>query len=207
MSLRDSHSRREFLKGALAFAASTVFFGCEQTFVRPEQEFDLGEVKNLLYANQHLRSLSLLVSRDGTGWRTMSTRCTHDGCDLTYQQQNLLCMCCYSIFAHSGEILKGPARISLPYYRMSYREEHLYADTAQSIAPTERFTTPEIEAAIAGVKQRLEYESARPGARIPDSLLGQHGPADQVEGMFKESADVAIPSLAEESPPLFPPPP
>ena len=58
-------------------------------------------------------------SADGT-WRSVSTRCTHRGCQVEPEGERLVCPCHGSEFARDGRRLEGPAQNDLP--RLPVRE-------------------------------------------------------------------------------------
>lgn len=162
--------------------------------------YDLGQVKDLLYTQQLLREFSILVVRDEGGWAAMSSRCSYDGCDLSYQSSSFVCMCCQSVFRFDGRPTSGPARQPLPFFQMSFRDEHLFADAGTVVPAPTRFMTPELSQALIRLDERLRIEGARPGARIPEALLGKTGTEDPTL-MFKERKEEA-----ESAPPAGPSP-
>ncbi len=171
----EALSRRRFLM--LVGAASLVptgLIGCERhRYIRPPGELDLGTVRELLYNVVNVRQRAVLVYRDTEGWRALSTRCTYNGCDTTYQDPILLCPCCRSQFDLEGRPLQGSkAKIAMPWMEISYRDGHLYADPGKVVAPTYRFTTPAIESAIAKLRERIKDESISDETKIPEILLG-----------------------------------
>jgi len=130
-------------------------------------------VQDLLYGQQIVRDRQMLVIRDAKGWAAMSTQCSHDGCALSYQDKYFLCMCCGSVFDHLGNVHRGPAKETLPYLKVRYADGNLYADSGRTVEPTDRYTTPEIEAAIKQLADRIKREGAHSGKAIPDILLGK----------------------------------
>ncbi len=152
--------RRRFLKLAVAGAVSILFSGCRRNYTRhgqrkPEQ-LKLGAVKDLLSAKQHIATKKLLVIRDDSGWAALSTACTYEGCDLTFQDETLLCPCCRSLFDHLGNVLRGPAAASLSWYEISYSDGALFADSGKPVEPTRRFSTPQLEAALKKLQEKLK---------------------------------------------------
>ncbi|MCC6954614.1 MAG: Rieske 2Fe-2S domain-containing protein [Deltaproteobacteria bacterium] len=192
-------SRRDALS-AIALLVITAS-GCKKSFRRPPMVYDLGEVKELLYTQQLLRELSMFVARDERGWMAMGTRCTRDGCDLSYQPSGFVCMCCNSVFSHSGRVISGAASSSLPYYQMTYREGHLFADTEFPVSDKIRFMTPELASALERLEERIRLEGVRPGARIPNALLGKEAGQD-VDPMFSDDEGADQGSKKQLSPQL-----
>jgi nitrite reductase/ring-hydroxylating ferredoxin subunit len=185
----------------LIIVAAWLFLpGCRQNYERPYGEFDLGDVGQLIYDMQFVRDKAMLLFRDDNGWSVLSTRCTHEGCELSLQEDNLLCMCCGSTFSHRGLVQKEPARRNLPWYRLRFADNHLYALAGEEVDSSYRFTTPELTKALEKVGERLK-EGVRPGGRIPEILLGtgdgeSSGPIYQTE---KSVGTLTIESPATES--------
>jgi nitrite reductase/ring-hydroxylating ferredoxin subunit len=175
-----------FIQHSLFVLLALLTLGCDKEYRRPGGEHNLGEVQDLLYTRQLVRDRQMLVTRDAKGWAAMSTQCSHDGCELSYQDQRFLCMCCGSAFGHDGHVHKGPANNPLPYFGVRFVDGKLYADSAKVVSPETRFTTPELEKAIGSLAERIKKEGTRTGMRIPEILLGRGDGEDTPEGMFKE---------------------
>lgn len=165
-------TRRLFLLCTSA-AALTAAFGCKKGYRRVGAIHKLGEPKDLLYSSQIVRDQNMLVLRDRDGWATMSAECTKDGCALSFEAKAFVCPCCSSVYSHEGAVLKGPSSDRLPFFKMSYSEGSLYADSSVTVAQDERFTTEELEQAISQMSERIRQEGARAGASIPEILMGQ----------------------------------
>lgn len=191
-------SRREFL-GVLS--SSVLYLGlfplvaCERSsYERPEEDLDLGTVKELLFKRYHARSRSVLVFRDKQGWSALSLRCTYEGCDLSVQDSFLLCPCCRSAYDFTGQVYSGgKSKRALPWLEMFYREGHLFARVpraGKNIDSSYRFTTVEIEEAISARRERYTDELVGDTVKVPPSLSGQ---AREYSGqMFiEEESDLA----------------
>ena len=193
--------RRGFIRACGQLVATVVavgILGCERSYKRPGMLHDLGPIEELLYSEQFIRDRSLLLRRDGAGWSVMSARCTHDGCNLSYQDQVLTCVCCGSMFSHEGFVVRGPATTSLPYYELSVDDDHLIADANFEVPPTTRFSTPEIEQALQRVQEKLRTSAVRPGTEVPEVLLGKG--SDNPDQILKEKRDETVPSLSDIQP-------
>ena len=59
------------------------------------------------------------LMRRGDGFHAVSTRCTHLGCRVRAEGDELVCPCHGSRFAASGEVLSGPARDPLPTLKIT----------------------------------------------------------------------------------------
>ncbi len=172
---------------------SSVLFlaACERhRYVREKEqkevELDLGTVKDLLITQTHIPIKSILLFRDIDGWSALSTRCTYEGCDLTYQEPILLCPCCHSTYdAGTGLPYSGSsASRALPWVEVSYREGHLYAHPGKPVDRKWRFTTPEIEEAVRKLRIQIRDEGVEQ-VKIPKALMGKRG-LDEEGQMFLE---------------------
>lgn len=175
------------LKGLCIFTAVLFLgaLGCNSDYERPSGTHDLGEVRYLLFNKQHHREQAFITFRDDAGWAVMSTRCTYkEGCDLTYLDETLECSCCGSIFSHTGEVLKGPASKSLPYYQIRYADNHLYAYVGTKVAPKTRYTTPEIETAIVKLREMVKEQEVAKDVPIPEILINKS--ERELGPMFRE---------------------
>jgi nitrite reductase/ring-hydroxylating ferredoxin subunit len=186
-------TRREML---ITIGLSSLAFtlGCERhRYIRPEAELDLGAVKELLYSMTHVPIKSILVYRDVDGWSALSTRCTYDGCDMTFQEPVLLCPCCRSRFTLDGIPYEGvTATRTLPWVDVYYREGHLYANPGKIKEKKWRFTTPEIEEAIRKLRKEVKREDLDDEVKIPNLLQGE---GDKEVGMMFLEED---PNLVQE---------
>ena len=189
-------SRRKFIGGLVALPVlSSPLIACDNRhFVRPGKQFDMGVVRSLLHPQLHISEKQLLLYRDAEGWSVMSTRCTYDGCDLTFQTDQLLCSCCGSEYSHKGEVFKGPTSHNLPWYEIFYKKTHLYADSAKVVSPSYRFTTPEIERALEQIGVKIRSKEIKPPSEIPEILLGQ---GDEIINEV-EAFDVELDSLDDQ---------
>lgn len=191
----ENLSRRQFLAYTALCSLPLLFgtTGCERhRYIRPSGELDLGTVRELLYGIVHVRPKAALVFRDMDGWRVLSTRCSYNGCDTTYQssptntqEQILLCPCCRSMFDTQGRPLPGSiAKHNLPWMKIAYRDGHLFADPGELVPASYRFTTPEIEEAIRKLRERIKQEGVGDEVKIPEVLMGKSD--GEPGGMFLE---------------------
>lgn len=165
-------TRRMVLQAGVVF----VLTGCKRRYERPYGELYLGPVSSLLYTQQFVRDRAILVFRDDEGWSSLSTRCSHEGCELSYQDEQLVCMCCGSYFSINGRVKKGPATEALPWFEMRYGDGGLYAISGKPVDAKYRFTTPELSQALNRLMDRIEKDGGRIGGRIPQELLGEKDP-------------------------------
>ena len=148
-------TRRDFLRLGVT-AAALAAFGCKPPYSRPAAELNLGPVKDLLSTKQHIAKRKILVIRDDNGWAALSTSCNYEGCDLTFQDETLLCPCCRSLYDHSGHLLRGPSKSSLSWYEVTYRDGNLWANSGKPVEEKTRFTTPQLEAALKKLREKLQ---------------------------------------------------
>lgn len=185
-------TRRTFVSGTLL---STLLIACERSsYFREKEEInaelDLGAVSSLLFSQLHIPEKAILLFRDIEGWSALSTRCTYHGCDLTFQEPILLCPCCKSAYALTGDVYSGgKASRALPWVTVGYRDGHLYAYPGKVTDSKQRFTTPEIEDAVRKLKVQIRDTSVAAGVKVPDALLGQKG-EDSEGPMFLEEKQV-----------------
>lgn len=189
----DRLSRREAILRLTALAsAGSALSGCRGEFMRPHARLDMGKVEQLLYERQHIRERALVAYRFSDGWSVMSSRCTYDGCELTYHDNGLLCSCCRSVFYFEGQVLKAPAKHSLPFYRMETTNNRIYALAGDEVKRDYRFTTPELEKKVKGLRARgLDQVGSR--IKVPEVLKGEG--TGEVGRMFVEEPPVSLADL------------
>ncbi len=150
-----------------------LFSGCKRTFVRPPELLDLGEVRTLLEPKTHVQDKMILVTFDEEkGWAAMSTRCTRDGCDLSFLDDYLYNPCSRTIYSHAGKLLYGESPAPLPYYRVRYSDGHLFVDTAQEVDSSYRFMTKELKAMLPIFRKRNKVDGVGDMPRVPRVLQG-----------------------------------
>lgn len=162
-------NRREFLF-LLIIAAAT---GCQRRFVRPGGEHQLGELKDLLRKRTVLRESGFLVFRDDQGWSVISSLCTYDGCNLTYQGKGFLCSCCGSRFTEQGGVLNGPTQEVLPWFEIHFADNRLFTDSAKIVDQNYRFTNAEVETIVSQLMSQGATTDEAP--KVPEVLLGDGG--------------------------------
>lgn len=74
---------------------------------------------------------SLIVINTGDGFIALSSRCTHQGCTVSYEPStgNLPCPCHGSLFSSSGAVLNGPAGAPLTTYPVTVEGDILTIET------------------------------------------------------------------------------
>lgn len=190
-SYKTAYSRREILRLMGLASLALILPSCKsierEAYKRPEGLYPLGDIMNLLYEKQHIRDQAMFVRLDEGGWLVMSARCSHEGCDLTYQSDTFLCSCCRSVYDHYGTVLKGPAISALPYYEMTFKNDQLQADTSKIVPESHRFMKPEIKDMVQELRRKV-LEEGRGQVKIPRVLTGK----GSEEGAFRLDSDDRI---------------
>jgi Rieske Fe-S protein len=71
------------------------------------------------------RSSPVFLSRTGTGFAAVSTRCTHRGCTVSPEAGILACPCHGSRFEFDGSLLEGPAPRPLESFQLEEAADHI----------------------------------------------------------------------------------
>ena len=126
-------NRRELLKNVAAgtvslFVVPTVITSCEDDSPEPDGDpneltIDLteGKYSALGSAGGSVIESGIIIINTGDGYIALSSRCTHQGCEVSYNHGNgnLPCPCHGSIFSTSGSVLNGPASSPLAKYEVT----------------------------------------------------------------------------------------
>jgi Rieske Fe-S protein len=100
------------LAGAVRFAIPEIKEG-------PPRRFPVGKpadfkIRTLTWLRRH----DLFVIRDQEGFGAFSSRCTHLGCAVQRTAEGFQCPCHGARYDRRGQVLAGPARQPLPWYRL-----------------------------------------------------------------------------------------
>lgn len=172
-----SLSRREVL-GVGSYLVLMCLSGCSKrgAFKREAKILPVARIRELLKPVQHIPEVDVLVYRDNRGWSALSTRCSYDGCDLSYQESSLYCVCCKSVFSLTGLVLDGPATFALPWlsiFEQTFEEgSYLFVNTGKIVPAGERFTTDRIETYVSRLRPELD-NVGESDKKIPEVLLGK----------------------------------
>ena len=143
----------------------------------------MGDLDQFFFTKVFLPDQKLMIFRDNEGWYALCTRCTYDGCDLSYQGKSLFCTCCGSIYSTNGQVLKKPSKRSLPWYELTFEENQLYVNTEKVVSSSYRFTTPELEDILK--RLQVEIREQRIGdVDVPKDIMGTE--SKPVRSMFTE---------------------
>ncbi len=126
-------NRRELLKNVAAgtvslFVVPAVITSCEDDSPEPdgnpnELVIDLtqGKYSTLASAGGSVVESGIIIINTGDGYIALSSLCTHQGCQVSYNHGNgnLPCPCHGSVFSTSGSVLNGPASSPLAKYNVT----------------------------------------------------------------------------------------
>jgi nitrite reductase/ring-hydroxylating ferredoxin subunit len=126
-------SRRDFLRfanrivltigGLLGAGALSRFFGYRSETDAPT-EFHLGAADLYpLGSRTVLADVPAMLVHGEDGFYALSLTCTHLGCTLEDEQEQLSCPCHGSLFDARGRVLQGPAESKLPELRVEVRAD------------------------------------------------------------------------------------
>lgn len=123
-------NRRELIRNiaagtATVFIVPSMFTSCEEDQPNPENPDNTLTIDLTSSSNSSLASAggskvidNVMVINTGNGFIALSSVCTHQGCQVTYDHgaENLPCPCHGSIFSTTGSVLNGPASSPLKKY-------------------------------------------------------------------------------------------
>ena len=113
------------LKFLVLLTACINIFACDSGGLkRPVGYFRVGLISDLRKPETYVPEEKLLVRHDEKGFSVMSTADTYDLTPLAHRktaqgdvwQSNVTT----STYDHNGKVLKGPAKVDLPYYELQY---------------------------------------------------------------------------------------
>lgn len=104
--------------------SASVASGQEQSaFVATRSEIKDGSVTSFEYEGNQ----AILISSGGK-YYAYANKCPKEGCALNYENGQLKCPCCGSVFdIRSGAVLSGPAKASLTALQVSIIDGNVYA--------------------------------------------------------------------------------
>ncbi|MDA2919094.1 Rieske (2Fe-2S) protein [Desulfobacterota bacterium AH_259_B03_O07] len=140
-------SRRQFIRVVGVGGATVVVIGVlgcgedESQSLQPQIGcFDVGSPNDYMEGDLlYFPDAPLLVGLDTAGFYAMSAICTHLGCGIgddvneVTAEGPILCSCTASIFSRTGDILSGPAPLSLQHYRLELVDGQLVCDTSVEV--------------------------------------------------------------------------
>jgi Rieske Fe-S protein len=82
-----------------------------------------------------LQDRDLFVTRNHAGMGAFSCRCTHLGCMVRRTAEGFVCPCHGAEYGPLGEVISGPARRPLPWYRIWLeRDGRLWVNVGEKLA-------------------------------------------------------------------------
>jgi nitrite reductase/ring-hydroxylating ferredoxin subunit len=143
---QESLSRRDLLLRVsrwLLGSAGVVALAAVGRFLRPGisagalQSYPIGRLSDFRVGTlTWLRGEELFVWRDETGLGAFSARCTHLGCIIRRTAEGFLCPCHGARYDARGQVLSGPARRPLPWYRVWLEADgRIWVDVGSEVAP------------------------------------------------------------------------
>jgi cytochrome b6-f complex iron-sulfur subunit len=138
--------RRELIKNVAAgtvtlFVVPTAFTSCEKDPVEPDDNknpddntliIDLSAAKysSLADAGAFVKEEDIIIINTGSGFVALSSVCTHQGCQVSYDSgsNQLPCPCHGSVFSTTGSVLEGPASSPLKKYALTQDGDILTID-------------------------------------------------------------------------------
>lgn len=136
-------NRRELIRNIAAgtatiFIAPSLLNSCQEDQPDPENpdnktltiDLTSGNNSSLGSAGGAKVIDNVIIINTGDGFIALSSVCTHQGCQVTYDHgaENLPCPCHGSIFSTSGSVLNGPASSPLKKYEVVQEGDILTID-------------------------------------------------------------------------------
>ncbi len=127
------------LAGLLGLGAVMKYLGYQpapatltQFTLKKPQDYEVGSATMLAEAKTWL-------FRDETGLYAISKVCTHLGCLVNHTSDGFECPCHGSRFNAAGYVLKGPAKLPLPYLELTLSQDGLVVlNTKANVPPQQR---------------------------------------------------------------------
>lgn len=147
---------------ALLMSIAVVLVACnEEVRERPYGYLRLGHVKDFPEGETFLADKRFLIRHDSRGLSAMSTLCTHDLSPLLLQGDgSFITEFNPSRYAHDGRVLRGPAKKSLPFYRLvidrddiDKPREYLFIEVGKDVSADWRLDDPLLRSTMSNVQQ------------------------------------------------------
>jgi cytochrome b6-f complex iron-sulfur subunit len=124
------YTRRELLNhiGWLAtlgtfggLAGASVRYLIPNVLYEPPLAFKIGLPQNYPEGVDYLDDKRIFVIRQGNLFKVVSAVCTHLGCSVQWaaERNRFECPCHGSLFNAKGQVIRGPAQASLPWYAVT----------------------------------------------------------------------------------------
>lgn len=129
-------NRRELIRNIAAgtatlFVVPSALISCEEDQPDPDGNNNPDNVLSIDLTDNKYASLgetgasivesSIIVINTGSGFLALSSLCTHQGCQVSYDHgsNNLPCPCHGSVFSTTGSVVEGPANSPLRKYNIT----------------------------------------------------------------------------------------
>ena len=123
-------SRRDFINrlgwtvflGTIGGAtAASLRFLSPNVLYEPPKEYKIGYLQDYPEGVNFISDRRIFVIRNEDRIQAVSAVCTHIGCTLSWsgEDKEYKCPCHGSVFNKNGDVIKGPAPKSLPWYGVS----------------------------------------------------------------------------------------
>jgi cytochrome b6-f complex iron-sulfur subunit len=129
--------RRDFLRIGGYGAAAILVAGCGARLT--QGTISGGSVSDLAQGSARaVEGEPLIIVRDEGGLYALTAVCTHFGCTVDIQGEQLTCACHGSAFDLDGAVLSGPARTPLQHFRVVLENGAISVDTTAPVPPETR---------------------------------------------------------------------
>lgn len=129
--------RRDFMRLGGYGAMALLMAGCGGRLT--QGTINAGALNGLAVgAARAVEGEPLIIVRDEGGLYAMTAVCTHFGCPVDIEGEQLTCGCHGSVFDMSGAVVEGPAREPLQHYRVVVEEGAISVDTTSPVSPETR---------------------------------------------------------------------
>ena len=126
----EQPSRREAIRRLASVAALGVLPACSILGRGATEVAPLEKVPEGSALRTTVRDQPVILVNVGGKIRAFSGICTHESCELGWNQRQQLirCPCHGSAFSPDGKVEKGPATLPLPEFRTSVRDGRVYVE-------------------------------------------------------------------------------
>ncbi len=144
----EGMNRRDFMKLAAGWWAVILSVGVTAAGVGrflfpnvvygPDRRFQAGKPDLYPEGLSFLEKARVFLVRGKSGFRALSSVCSHLGCTVARVESGFRCPCHGSRFDETGAVIDGPAPKPLEWHPVSMsRDGRLVIDRSRSVSPTE----------------------------------------------------------------------
>ena len=128
----SNYGRREFIAACCALSLTA----CNIKKITAAK-IALGNITQFSDGDNVLDFYRLIIRRQTIEGKyffcAMSKLCTHQSCLLNFANSTFTCPCHGSQFSNDGSLLKGPAQVNLPYYRLSFENQQIFVSFSELV--------------------------------------------------------------------------